>query len=391
MSLNRIFVITGDASGDIHGSVAIRRFQQLLPQLEIEAIGGPQIAATGVKIFHSQQKMGVLGAGVFAAMPTHYLLGQRLIRYLKGWKPDAVLLIDYGMFNLWIAGKLKRLGIRVFYYIPPQVWASRGGRIHRIQRDIDHVFGIFPFEEALYRSYGIPFTFVGHPLLEQLPPRPDRTVFCKAHGLDPALPIIGLFPGSRKLEIQSLLRPMIKALPLIQQRSDQPLQFLLARSSAVSEDFFHHHFAPVKPLTEALSFQMLTLENHEILALSQAALVASGTVTLEAALYDTPTVVSYKISPLAFWVFQNFAYVKQIGLPNLLLEETFLPELLMNQVTPESFEASIAPFLSETPTWHKTQQCFSRLKSLLGNEPASLNLVRAISALMNEKIVEVEY
>ncbi len=388
MSLKRLFVITGDASGDVHGSFVIRRLQELAPEVEIEAIGGERIASTGIPLFYQQQKLGVLGAGVIGAIPRHYLLGKKLIHYLKTWKPDAVLLIDYGMFNLHIAKHLKKMGIKVFFYIPPQIWAAKGWRIKSIKRFVDHVFCIFPFEKTLYDTHQIPVTFVGHPLVEQLSPGADRNQFYQQHQLNPELPIISLFPGSRKSEIKSLLQPMIQALPLIQERSGQKFHFILAKSPAISDEVFNLALLAVKSVCDNLSFRIISHKNHEILSLSQAALASSGTVTLEAALYNVPVVIAYKLSWFAYVFFKKFCYVRHIGLPNLLSDkpEGFLPELMMDKVTPEHLANAIQPYLSETHERKEAESSFKHIKKMLGGEPASSNVVHRIFQLMNQPL-----
>ncbi len=346
-TLKRLFIITGDVSGDSHASVLVRQFQQQDPALEIQAVGGKALRETGIPILYPQEKMGVFGLAIFQALWSHYQLGKKLLQHFRAWRPDAVLLIDYGMFNLWMAKQLKPLGIKIFYYIPPQVWASRPGRLKTIKAYVDHVFCIFPFEKTWYDRHGIPNTYVGHPLVQTLPPSPDRHVFCESHGLDPTLPIIGIFPGSRKSEFKRLLPPMMGALRLIQQDSPVPLQFVLVRSPAIPEVFFQKIFRPLQPYARQVQFQMLKGENHAILALSQAVMVASGTVTLEAALYQTPAVIAYKLPWLDYQVAKRLVTVPYIGLPNLLSEggEGFLPELLMDQVTPQKLAEAMRPYL----------------------------------------------
>lgn len=219
--LRRLFIITGDYSGDVHAASVVRALRQINPETQVAAVGGANLKALGVELVSDQSIMGRLGLSSLFSAPEHWLLGRKILKYLDTFRPDAVLLIDYGMFNLWMAGQLKKRGIKVFYFIPPQVWASRKGRIRRIKAHVDHVFCIFPFEETLYRSQGIPVTYVGHPLAGQLPPRVDRALFCREHGLDPARPIVGLLPGSRKGEVASLMSPMVQSVMAIrEQRPD---------------------------------------------------------------------------------------------------------------------------------------------------------------------------
>jgi len=387
MSLRRLFVITGDASGDIHGAEVIHQIQRHLPQVDIQAIGGTHIASTGVRLLYHQRKMGALGLAVFGAIPSHWMLAKRLLRHFDTWQPDAVLLIDYGIFNLWMAKQLKQRGIKVFYYIPPQVWASRAGRIKTIQRYVDHVFCIFPFEQKLYEDKGIPVTYVGHPLAEQLTDRPHRETFCYTHGLDPLCPIVGIFPGSRKAEVKSLLPAMLQATPMIQAQFPMKLQFLVAQSPAVDEAVFDAILTRFASVREHVTLKIVDNANRDILALSQAALVASGTVTLEAALYKTPVVIAYKMPWLGYFLFRQFGLVKSIGLPNLLAKQPFLPELLMNKVSPKEFTKAVLPYLTDTPERQKALAAFDDIRAQLGAGSASYEVVKGMANLLHEPFV----
>lgn len=373
MALQRLLIVTGDASGDVHGAKVVQALQEQAPHVEIHAVGGLALAETGIPILSSQESMGVFGLGIFSAIPSHLALAKRILQHCSDWKPDAVLLIDYGTFNLSLAQALKKQGRTVYYYIPPQVWASRPWRINKIKRTVDHVFCIFPFEEPLYKAKNVPVTFVGHPLVEQCTLRVDRIAFCQQYGLDAARPIVGVFPGSRRSEITRLLPAMLGALPLIAQSTQPKCQFVLVRSPAIAKRDLESWLAPLKPLLADLDFHVLTGTNHEILALSQACLVASGTVTLEAALYETPCVITYKVSRLASWLFRPFILVKHIGLPNLLSTNApgFLPELLMDQVTPQNLCKAILPFLSDSPQRQVALQQFQQIRQALGHNQAS--------------------
>lgn len=392
MSLRRLFIVTGDASGDIHAAKVVAQLQQQYPHVEIQAIGGPALAATGITLFAHQTQTGVFGLGALAAIASHMALGQKLKAHIASWQPDAVLLVDYGAFNLWLAKQLqpqRQNGLKLFYYIPPQVWASRPWRTKTIRQNIDHVFTIFPFEAQCYIRYGVPFTYVGHPLVEQCVHQADRVAFCKHHDLDPTLPIIGLFPGSRRSEIKSLLPDMVQAIPLLNKRSQQPYQFLLVQSAALPQSFYMEQLAPYRAMLDDLPFKMLRGVNHEVLALSQAAWVASGTVTLEAALYRTPVVIAYRVSQVASWLFRLFMTVKSIGLPNLLSDhgKRFLPELLMHQVTPNALCEAILPYLSMTEERTHALEQFEHIRQVLGQQSASLRVVQELARLTVEPLV----
>lgn len=384
----RVFVATGDASGDAHGRGVIEALLAQNPKLEIQAIGGWHIEQTGVTLFHRQEKLGAFGTGFIKAIPGHLRLAQKLIEHFKTWTPDAVLLIDYGGFNLRLADALrKRFGtLKIYYYIPPQLWASRPGRVQYLQRAVNHVFCIFPFELPFYQRHGVSASFVGHPLVGSLPPAPDRQTFCQTHRLDANRPIVGVFPGSRPMEIKYLLQPMIKALPLIQSAyapqlalGMQPLQFVLARSSAISDELFNTTYNQVASLTDRLSFRVLEHENHAILALSQAALVASGTVTLEAALYGTPVVLTYNGPWLAKLLFRHFCKLPYVGLPNILTEHPpIVPEYLMEHLTPYNLCEGMMPFLQDTETRQTTITALQQIQQTLGQSNAAQTVANGI-------------
>lgn len=395
MSLKRVFIVTGDASADVHASHVVTALRERQPDIEVQAIGGEKLAELGVPLLHDQRiGMSVMGLSMFGAIPFHYQLGKRLIAFLKDWHPDAVLLIDYGVFNLWLAKALKKLGIKVCYYIPPQLWASRRHRLKTIQRYVDRVFCIFPFEETLYKEAGVPVTFVGHPLLESLPAPPDREAQCREWGLDPSKPIVGVFPGSRLSEIKWLMQAMIRALPLIREKAGSDIQFVLAKSGALKDDAFNQVMAPVKHIADAVDLKIVTQQNHAVLGLSKAILAASGTVTLEAALYGVPSVISYRGLITTYWVFKLLCYVNNIGLPNLLIaglsadaSARVLPELWMDQANPVGYCEAILPFLSDSPENNQVRHQLADLKYRLGQSTASVSVAEGILAMVGDEAV----
>ena len=180
----KIFIITGEYSGDIHASCVVKALKEKYPDMEIEGVGGENLKAAGVKLFSGQEKMGAVGISP-AIIFNHFVLGKRIVNYiLNDYKPDLVLMIDYGAFNLSVSKFLHNSGIKVLYYIPPQVWASRKWRINTIKKNVDKVLCIFPFEKELYESYGIKTHYCGHPLVSQLPAAANREEFFNRHGLD---------------------------------------------------------------------------------------------------------------------------------------------------------------------------------------------------------------
>ena len=204
--MKKLFIITGEYSGDKHASDVVREIRKLNPNIEIEGVGGSNLAAEGVKLFCDHSKMSAIGFNTKIIL-THIQLGQKVAKYIKeDFKPDMVLMVDYGGFNLNLSKVLSHNGIKLYYYIPPQIWASRKWRIHTVKKHIDKVLTIFPFEKKMYDEYGIDSEFVGHPLLTQIPPKADKSSFFLEQGLDKNKKLISIFPGSRVFEIKNLLK-----------------------------------------------------------------------------------------------------------------------------------------------------------------------------------------
>lgn len=379
-TLNRLFIITGDPSADYHAAHVVKALKHAKPDIEVGAVGNVHLQEAGATLFHDQAGMGRVGFGAWLGTPYHYFLGLRILKHLETFQPDAVLLIDYGGFNLFMAKQLKAQGYRVYYFIAPQVWASRPHRLKKIKTSVDRVFCIFPFEEKLYQAHDIPVTFVGHPLVSQLPPPLDeaaKLAFINKHGLDPNKKIIGLFPGSRVMEINYLLEPILDSLPLIQ-KTNPDTQFVLAKAPHLQQEFFQKKFQSARhqntpPIT------VIEHQNHAIMAASDAVMLASGTVTLEAALYGTPMVISYKGHPLAYDLASRVCRLPYLGLPNILscipnmnypmenIAPPVVPELLQYEATPEKLAAAFIPLLNpNAPETQLQQAAFTKITEKLG-------------------------
>lgn len=379
MTVKRIFIVTGDPSGDQHGAAVAQALWEIDPSLLISAVGGNALKSAGVHLLRDQSRMGFVGVSNPLTILTHYFLGRTILQYLEtAFHPDAVLLIDYGGFNLWLAGELKKRGYPVHYYIPPQVWASRKNRIHKIKAHVDQVYCILPFEEDLYRRHGIAAQYVGHPLMSQLPPAVDRKAFCQAHGLDPTQKIVALLPGSRSMEIKYLLRPILESLPIIQSEAKrnyhQSVQFILSRASSAPIGLFNQVLNRMMPFLENISLKVVADEGQAMLSVADTAIVASGTATLEAALYQTPLVLVYKGPWVAYQVAKRLIYLPVIGLPNVLtnINQPIVPELHQYDVTPDNIARALLPFLNtQSEPYTKTLSGFQTLREILGSQKAA--------------------
>jgi lipid-A-disaccharide synthase len=373
----RVFISTGDASGDWHASEVAKALKQLHPNVVLQGLGGHLMEAAGVECLPNPTQMGQIGPLAFVlAIPSHLLLLYKLNQYLKQFKPDVVLLIDYGGFHLTVAQHLK--GWRKAYYIPPQLWASRKGRMNTIKRYIERVYCIFPFELPLYQKAGVAVDFVGHPLLQQLPPPADKLNFCQENNFDPSRPIVTILPGSRKMELKYLLEPLLQSIPLILKEAKsqkQPLpQFVVAQASHVNTTLFQSYWRKAVANLTQETLQHLTCiqnKNHALLSVSNWAMGSTGTVTLEAALYGVPMLMMYKGPWFSYEIVRRFILVPFLGLPNLLSEKTeaILPEIYQYDITPEVILNKVNFWLAPTSSSYiQTKHDLALLRQRLGEQ-----------------------
>lgn len=394
-AFNRLFIVSGDPSGDHHGASVVQALKARQPDIQIEAVGGTNLSALGVPLLADQSQMSRVGFGAFTGAPYHFFLAQKILKHLKTFQPDAVLLIDYGGFNLWLARHLKKQGYRIFYFIPPQVWASRKGRLKKIKATVEHVFCIFPFEEALYQKEGIPVTYVGHPLAGQLPPPATKSAFCNRHGLNPHEPVVAVFPGSRRSEIDFLLEPILCALPGIQEATTEPVQFVVAKATAIPADWFQARWETLLNKHPALNGLSLTLvdgeENHALMSIANAGIIKSGTSTLEAALYGMPMVIVYKVQRLVYEIGLKICYMPCLGLPNILTDvyNPPIPELLQQHLTPSRLAETLSKLLfPEREEYQRQMRAFESIRQQLGKAHTPEAVADKLLSLLNPPVAK---
>lgn len=367
-SFKKIFIITGDYSGDKHGAnVAIRLLQK---GYTVEGVGGINLEKAGVKLLFNQDKMNTMGITPKTIF-NHILMGKKIINYLKcDFKPDLVLLIDYGAFNLQISKQLKKLGIKTFYFIPPQIWASRRWRLKTIKKNVDKVFTIFPFEKEFYENEGINSVYVGHPLTCELPAPINKDEFFEKHNLDKNKKLIGVFSGSRMFEIKFLFKIFESAVKLIEKRVDN-VQFVFSLSENLPDNAF------------STNYKILKGENHALLSASDALILASGTVALEAALYNTPMIIAYR-GPFIFYLgYLLLRTIDKACLVNIITKKDIVPEFLMYDANPIKISNKIIKILNDENERQKQLQGFIEVKNKLGN-------LHCIEVVADEVIKELE-
>lgn len=326
--MKKIFIITGEYSGDIHAGRVVEILKRQMPDVDIEGIGGENLKNAGVKIFCDHSKMSGFGFSLKMALD-HLILEKRVADYiLSSYKPDLVLLVDYGTFNLRVAKRLKGSGIKVFHYIPPQVWASRKWRIKGIKKYVDEVLCIFPFEEEMYRENGIKVHYCGHPLIKQLPEKAEREEFFNKHNLDAKRPLVSIFPGSRPLELQFFAGTFIKAAKKLH-KLHPDIQFCISHAPNLSDNVFDKYIYDS-------DFKVIKGENHALLSVSDSLILASGTVALEAALYKVPMIIGYRGPWILYLLYLLVRCIKRVSLPNIITDMDIIPELIQTKFNAEN-------------------------------------------------------
>ena len=326
--MKKIFIITGEHSGDIHASKVVEILKQKNADIIVEGIGGENLKNSGAKIFCDHSKMSGFGLN-FKMIIEHLQLEKKVANYiLNDYRPDLVLLIDYGTFNLRIAKRLKNSGIKVFHYIPPQVWASRKWRIKGIKKYVDKVLCIFPFEVEMYQKEGIDVHYCGHPLIKQLPPKADKKAFFEKYGLDISRPLVSIFPGSRPLELSFLAEECINSAKKLQKQHPE-LQFCISHAPNLSDKIFDKY-------VKNTDFKVIKGENHALLSVSDSLILASGTVALEAALYQVPMIIGYRGPWLIYLAYLLVRCIKKVSLPNIVTDLEIVPELIQYKFNVEN-------------------------------------------------------
>jgi lipid-A-disaccharide synthase len=364
----RVGMVAGEASGDLLAAHLISALKARRPSMQFAGIGGPKMAAQGFESHYPMEKLSVRG---YAEVLRHYgeIMGirRRLLRELLSARPDLFIGVDSSDFNLELERKLKEGGIPAIHYVSPSVWAWRGWRIRRIARSVDHILVMFPFEEPLYRKAGVPVTYVGHPLADIIPLEPRKEEARAQLKLPPGKLIVALLPGSRRSELHYMASVFVLAAHRFRQ-DVHDVHFVVPMVTRDTRDMFeraiHEHQRTDLPLT------LLFGHSHEALAAADLALVASGTATLEAALFKTPMVIAYRQSPVTWAIMRSMLYLPYVGMPNILAGERLVPELLQDEATPAALSAALEGLLRDAPARRRQIERFHDFHHLLRQNTA---------------------
>lgn len=375
-----VLLSCGEASGELYAAELVREIRGMDPQARCFGLGGRRLERAGAEILVDLREISVIGlVEVLSKLPALKRAQTTLLGAAAARRPDVAVLIDFSGFNLRLARRLKALGVPVVYYVSPQVWAWRRGRLKSIREHVDRMLVILPFEESFYREAGIPVTFVGHPLVDLVRQSEDRSSFFRRAGLDQKRPLVALMPGSRPRELELHLPIVAGAIERIRARSPGT-QFVLLKASTVDEGAIQSglggFFASVRVLSES---------SYDALYHAQAAIVASGTATVEAALAETPMVVIYRIGGLSYRLGRPFVRIPFYAMVNLIAEREVVPELIQDEMTEERVASETLRLLESSEASESMRRDLREVKRRLGTGGASRNAAREVLSVARKE------
>lgn len=359
-------IIAGEASGDLHGSNLVREVRKLDASIAFYGVGSRRMAEAGVRMLADASEISVVGATeVLTHIREIYRVYSGLKSFLKNERPDLLVLIDFPDFNIMIGAYAKKLGIPVLYYISPQVWAWRRGRIKKIARLVKAMIVVFPFEVELYKKAGVDVRFVGHPLTDVVKSGYTQAEARSHFGLVPEARTIALLPGSRKKEITNLLPDMLEAAGLLKKKFPD-LQFILPVAPTLRQDLIREYVDKA-----GVPVQIVDGRVYDALRASDAAIVTSGTATLETGLMAVPMVIVYRMSGLSYLIARLIINVRHVGLVNIVADNRVVPELLQEDATPTNIAHALFGMLSDPAYFSRVRDDLGRIRTRLGESGAS--------------------
>jgi lipid-A-disaccharide synthase len=360
-----VLISCGEPSGDLYAGALVDALRVLDPGLTARGLGGERLQAAGATLVGDYRGIAVTGLiEAVRVLPASLGLYRRLVNAAQTERPDVFVAIDFPDFNFRVAGAMRRLGIPVVYYIPPQVWAWRSGRMRTLGGMADRILVIFPFEPKIYRAAGVPATFVGHPLVDLAVPSCPREAFLGGLGLDPGRPTLALLPGSRPNEVRQILPTLVDALLRIRDRVPG-VQYVLARAPRLADGLFAPLASSPVPVT------VVERSADEVLSSADAVVTASGTATVQAAIHECPMVIVYRVAPLTYAIGRRFVHVDTFGMVNLVAGERVAPELIQDGFTAEAVAEHAVHLLTDRVARARAIAALRDVKARLGGGGAS--------------------
>jgi len=391
----RVLIVAGEASGDLYGGLLMREMSAVPARgdtpvafgtggIEFIGVGGPAMRAAGLRPLADASALGVTGVlevlGRIASIWAAYRSAGAALEDPRG-RPDLAILIDYPDFNLRLAARARRAGVPVLYFISPQVWAWRPGRVRRMAGIVDRVMVILPFEEAIYRRAGVPVEFVGHPLLDLVRIQRSRSQERAALGLNPGSPVLALLPGSRRNEMRAHLRPMLEAASRLKDEF-RDLQCLLTVAPTFDRKEVEDQVAAAIPARGARPVLVFE-DRYDAVAAADAAVVASGTATLETALLGVPMVVVYRMNPMTYLLARRLMHLEDIGMPNLIAGRRVVPELVQKDCTGKAIAAQVRRLLTDPGAAERMRRDLGEVRERLGSHGAIARVARGAWSMIH--------
>lgn len=371
-------IISGEVSGDLIGASLIRELKSLKPDLKITGIGGDKMKSVGMDLIYHTDQMAFLGfVEVVKHLPFIREVQKKLIDVIKKEEIGCVVLIDYPGFNLSIAKKLKPLGLKIIYYVSPQLWAWAKGRVKKVRRLVDKMLVIFPFEVEFYRKENVDVEYVGHPLVERINHYKflHKDELFSKFNLEKGKEILLVMPGSRKQEVKIIFPEVIEAADRLAKKFN--LQVVVAGSKNIDEKHF-------KQKVGSLSYTLIENFTYELLKYAKFGIIKSGTSTLEAGYFALPMVVVYKTSAPTYLIGKQLIKLDRIGMVNILLDEMVVPELIQNEANSTNIYDTASKILSDNQIYENIKLRLGRVKKNLGGEGASKRAAKSILEVLNE-------
>jgi lipid-A-disaccharide synthase len=370
--VTRLLLSCGEASGDLYAAALVEALRRREPDIDVFGLGGERFAAAGGRLIANFHGMSVTGlAEALSVVPRSIATLRKLTRAAREQKPHALVVIDYPDFNFRLMHFIKKQGIPVIYYISPQLWAWRPGRIKLMKRSVDRVLPIFPFEEALYQRERMDVRFVGHPLIDLAKPRLSREAFLKKLNLDPSKRVLALLPGSRKNELERLAPVIAKAVPAIAAQVPD-LQFVVARAPNLGDGLFESFGL------SGVTLRIADVQTDDVLNACDAVVTASGTATVQTALHGKPMVVLYKLSPTTYRLGKGLAKVDMYAMVNLIAGRRIVVELIQDDCTPEAVTSEAVRILSNQAYRDDMIAALADVRRQLGGPGASDRAAEAV-------------
>ena len=377
----RIMISCGEPSGDLYAGALVSEILSREPSADVFGFGGRRLAAAGTRLVGDFQGLSVTGlTEALRVLPRSYAMLRRLVAAARATRPDVFVAIDFPDFNFRLMAALHRLGIPIVYYISPQLWAWRAGRMKTMKRFVSRVLVIFPFEEALYRREGVPVQFVGHPLIDLVGVKAPRAALLGEYGLVADAPTVALLPGSRPNELRRIVPDMAASLPLIRARVPG-VRFLVAAAPNLQDELF-------APLLGASGTVLVRERTDDVLAACDVVITASGTATVQAALHERPMVVVYRLSPLTYRIGKPFVRVDTYAMANLVAGERIVPELIQDDFTPARVADETVRLLTDRELYTRTRDALRRLRDKLGGSGASGRAADAVLAVARRESLQ---